>query len=479
MKDDELDDALAKTKEAGELKPFMDGLETVAKHSVDVDKKLTKTADDIRKEFSRGLEDLKNEVCVSLEDVAERQKRLSAASLRHAADFLPRIESVNVLREAIPDTVKQMANRFEHQIAPTLPKKMQQPEVAMAVHAWWVRASQAQCLRKHGANLGRISAEMEKLERALGEYHYGDAKLAEIASKAALAEDADATGGYLVPTIIASEVMRLVTDASKITPLCRPWPMTKKVEQVPNEATAVTINWIDEAGTLTAGDPTFGQTTLTSEKLAGRSTMSVEVFEDSNVALLPYLLSVFSEKMAGELDYQMILGDGSGPQITGVMSASGINAVTSATAAGRALTWQLLVDTFTGASEGSARDGGYWFCSPKGYAALLGLVDDQGRPIVQMNVQGAPAGAILGKPIIESARLGGNLTLDDVTNTATKIVFGPPRVILFGTRTGMRWDVTDQVNWATYQMDARLIGRFAGNVGVPAAFTYLGQVAYT
>lgn len=313
-------------------------------------------------------------------------------------------------------------------------------------------------------------AEFSKLGAALG--------VGSAVQKAALAEDSDATGGFLVPTIVAGEVVRLVADSSKVTPLCRPWPMTKKVEQVPNEATAVTINWIDEANTLTGGEPVFGQTTLTAEKLAGRATLSIEVFEDSNVALLPYLLSVFSEKMAGELDFQMILGDGSQPQITGVMNASGINAITSGTAAGRALTYALLVSTFTAASEGSAREGSYWFVSPAGYTQLLSLVDSQGRPIVQMDVQGAPAGAILGKPIIESARLGGTLTLDDTTETATKIVFGPPRTILFGTRTGMRWDVTDQVNWASYQMDARLIGRFAGNVGVPAAWTYLGEIAY-
>jgi len=46
-----------------------------------------------------------------------------------------------------------------------------------------------------------------------------------------------------------------------------------------------------------------------------------------------------------------------------------------------------------------------------------------------------------------------------------------------GTRLGMSWDVTDQVNWATYRADARLVGRFGGRVTVPAAWTYV-EVSY-
>jgi HK97 family phage major capsid protein len=476
---------LKAAKDATEFEPFLDGLEKVADHSMKTAKRIEERAVETETKITRSVEDLEAKMEKSVADILEAQSKLSAFNkTTHLAQAIAPVVSTNNLKDALPEAVKAMGHTFEAITVPNLirsapsAKKLHDPMVALAVNAWFIRATQRQCLRKYGGDLPRITKEMEDIKDALNEHFFGTPEMAALAEKAALAEDADATGGYLVPTIVGSEVMRLVTDNSQIAPLCRPWPMTKKVEQVPNEASAVTINWIDEANTLTGGDPTFGQTTLTAEKLAGRATLSIEMFEDSNVALLPFLLAVFSEKMGGELDYQMILGDGSGPQITGVMNASGINAITSGTAAGRSLTWALLVSTFTGASEGSARQDAYWVCSPAGYTQLLSLADSNGLPIVQMNPQGPPAGTILNRPIIESARLGGSLTLDDTTNTATKIVFGPPRTALFGTRTSMRWDVTDQVNWATFSMDCRLIGRYAGNIGVPAAWSYLGQLAY-
>jgi hypothetical protein len=35
----------------------------------------------------------------------------------------------------------------------------------------------------------------------------------------------------------------------------------------------------------------------------------------------------------------------------------------------------------------------------------------------------------------------------------------------------MKWEVTDQVSWSTYQADARMVGRFGYVVGVGAAWT--------
>jgi HK97 family phage major capsid protein len=211
--------------------------------------------------------------------------------------------------------------------------------------------------------------------------------------------------------------------------------------------------------------------------------MSIEVVEDANVGILNYLLEVFSEKMGGELDKQLVLGDGSTPLFTGIDNTAGINVVaSSATAAGRNLTWPLLVQTYVGGGEGVAMENGVWVVSPRGYSEIFGLADSTGQPIVKFSdTQNAPYGTILGRPIILSARWGGTpsgvtATLDDSTNDNTRILYGVPSSLLFGTRTGLRWDVTDQVNWATYSMDARLIGRYAMIVGVPSNWSRLTKL---
>jgi HK97 family phage major capsid protein len=343
---------------------------------------------------------------------------------------------------------------------------------AAAAGRWFQLATLSQT-RQRATKFDQHAKEFHKLTEALDD--------AGSEQKAALAEDADATGGYLVPTLIDANISRLITDAAMLWPQCRQVGLRTKTTQVPNVDSAVTVAWIEEAVTLSNTEPTFGQTTLTAEKLSARATMSLEVVQDSAPAVLQFLLSEFTRKMAGELDYQIVLGAGSSPQIVGIMNASGINAITSGTAGGRALTWDLLTAVFTQGSEASTRNDGVWLTSPTGLAELLQLSDSQSRPLILWGsgMDGVPLPSLLGRPIVTSARWGGSDTLDDTTNTATSIAFGPPGVVLAGTRLGMSWDVTDQVNWNRYQADARLVGRYAGNVGVPAAWTYLGQVDYS
>src|SRR3990172_8172138 len=365
-------------------------------------------------------------------------------------------------------------------MARTMPKDspLSDATVAMAVTEWFRRSTQIQIPRRWAATIQEDAQVADKLFSALQERHFGPDW--QTIQKAALQEDTAAEGGNLVPTIVEADILRQVKDASKLYPLARQISMTRKVHQVPSETTAVTVNWIDEESALTQGEPAFAQKTLTAEKLAGRAKMSLELVEDSAPGLLAYLLTVFTEKMGGELDKQIVLGDGSGPQITGIDTASGINVISSSvTAAGRALTYALLVNTFTGASESSAIETGYWIVSPKGYTQILALSGTDNQPIVKFGtVETAPSGMLLGRPIVVSAPWGGAATPDEVTNTNTKIIYGPPSSLLFGTRMGMRWGVTDQVGWANFQMDARLVGRFAGNVAVPANFSRLSKVNY-
>lgn len=462
---------------------LLDGINKIADTVHSELRKHGKRLDEVKDSTDKKIDELESKTNKSLEDVVGRIAKLKDHSsvLGKALRIEPGDDNV---KDVIRPETKAIAGHFES-ICRSMPKEsaLSDPTVHMAAHDFFVASTRSQ-LRKFASTAHENASRVDKIYAALQEKHYGSNW--EAITKAALQEDTAAEGGNLVPTIVEAEIVRQIKDAGDIWPQARQIAMRTKVHQVPSESTAVTVNWIDEEGALTQGEPTFAQKTLTAEKLAGRAKMSVELIQDSAPGLLNYLLEVFSEKMAGELDKQLVLGDGSGPQITGIMNASGINAITSATAAGRELTYALLVSTFTGASEKSARMNGYWIVSPKGYAELIGLAadavsagDGKGQPIVQFgNVPNAPAGTILGRPIIVSARLGGNLTLDDVTNTATKIVFGPLNSLLAGTRAGLTWDVTDQVSWANYQMDARLIGRFAGNVAVPGNFTYLGQVAY-
>jgi HK97 family phage major capsid protein len=145
------------------------------------------------------------------------------------------------------------------------------------------------------------------------------------------------------------------------------------------------------------------------------------------------------------------------------------------------------VNTYVGNGEGTAIENGVWIVSPTGYRVMLGMTDTTGQPMIKYDGPAtAPAGTLLGRPIIVSARFGGSptaaivtATLDDSTNANTKIIYGVPSSLLCGTRMGLRWDVTDQVSWGSFSLDARLVGRFASVVGVPSNFSRLSKANYT
>jgi HK97 family phage major capsid protein len=115
----------------------------------------------------------------------------------------------------------------------------------------------------------------------------------------------------------------------------------------------------------------------------------------------------------------------------------------------------------------------------KGYTEILQLVDGNSQPLIQFQqgLQANPPMTLFGREIIVSGALSGaGDTLDDTTNANSTILFGTLQNVVAGTRQGLSWDVTDQVSWASYQMDARLVGRFGGVVGVPAAWTALTHI---
>lgn len=331
---------------------------------------------------------------------------------------------------------------------------------------WFAGASKLMCVRSFGREHDQILRWWRPLDEAL-----------HAVGKTALAGLTDASGGYTIPNIVAGEVLKIIRDASLIYGRARQVVMTSDTLIFPNEATAVTINWSNTDGTtLTPGEPVFGSSTLNARKLIGRATFSLELLDDSNVAILPFLQACFAEKMGGELDLQAI--EGSGSPFTGVSGATSVNDAGGTngtngvvlTYSSTASTKASLVKIYTAASETQPRNEGFWVCGPAVYAQIIGMVDSNGQPVVRFgNVEGAPSGTILGRPIIVSARLP-KTTVGAGTVSVGGLYFGPGSALLFGTRRGMQWDVTDQVSWATYQGDARMVGRFGYVVGVPTAW---------
>lgn len=139
--------------------------------------------------------------------------------------------------------------------------------------------------------------------------------------KAAMAEGAGSTGGYLVPVDYEMAMIRLAREASFALQYCTVIPMAHQTMLLPSEATLVSVNWIGEASSITASDPTYGQVNLTAKKLAGLTTaVSNELLADSEFDIVSLLTEQFAYATVLELDNQVLNGTGS--PVSGVLSAA-------------------------------------------------------------------------------------------------------------------------------------------------------------
>jgi HK97 family phage major capsid protein len=289
---------------------------------------------------------------------------------------------------------------------------------------------------------------------------------------------ADAQGGYTVPNIVSSDVLKLIRDASQVFGIARQIPMTSDTLLIPNEATQVVTYWsTTQASVLTGGEPVFGVTTLSAARLHGRATMSLVLLDDANVAVIPFLAQCFVERMGGDLDAQAI--EGVGTPFTGVSgAASVVDAAATNGTNGVTLQYGLgtstiggLVKVFTKGGEGLSRRDGVFVSGPGVYAKVLAMIDGNGQPIVRLGtVEGAPNNTLFGRPYLVSNRLSAT-TIGSGTFSVGNLYFGSPSALIFGVRQNMKWEITDQASWANYRADARMVGRFAYAVGVPAAWT--------
>lgn len=464
MSEKRIDDAMDDLRKVAELEPIVDGIEKVAGHVTKVENRVNKAIEDQNEKIEKGLKATDEKMEKGFNNVVDRLEDFSKRfSFTNRMSFAQ--DDMSALKSAVPERFKKNLGMYAALQTGAPDSMFRKEEFAAATHAWLNVATKLQ-LRKYDNEREQNLKDLEALNGAFDNV-----------AKTALGGLTDNLGGYSVPNIVGSEVFKIIRDASDIYGKARQLVMTSDTLSYPDEATAVTINWSNTDGTtLTAGEPTFGVKTLNARKLIGRATFSLELLDDSNVAILPFLQSCFAEKMGGELDFQAI--EGAGTPFTGVLNATSVNdcARTNGTNgvvlnySTTASTKASLVQLFTKGAERFTRDQGVFVCGPGVYAQIIGLVDTNGQPVVRLGtVEGQPNNTLFGRPIIVSNRIPAT-TIGAGTVSVGGLYFGPMAALMFGVRTGFRWDVSDQVSWATYQADARMVGRFGFVVGIPTAW---------
>ncbi len=247
-----------------------------------------------------------------------------------------------------------------------------------------------------------------------------------------LDETTDAQGAVLVPTEFAGEVFRIAETYGIARRDCRIMPMRTKSKDVQTLASGVTAYWPGEGVAITKGEPTFGEATLTAKKVAALIANTEELFEDSGIELYGLLTELTAEAISEQEDNQLFQGDGSSPSIYGILTKTGVNAVTLDTGNISFANVDLdKIRDLPNSLTGGARKGGKFYLHYNILTHLAKLKDNDGR-YTWLGPNGAYPDNLVGWPYEASEEMPSDS--DDAADTPFACFGNLKKAVVFGDR---------------------------------------------
>jgi HK97 family phage major capsid protein len=144
-----------------------------------------------------------------------------------------------------------------------------------------------------------------------------------------LNESIPSEGGFLVPQEFSTELLKnsyqtsLVASRANRSPIKGNSISYKRIKETTrangSRYGGIQLYWINEAGTITASKPTFGELNLKLQKIVGMYYASEEVLSDA-VALESDIDDMFTEEFGFKIDDAVINGTGAGVPL-GILNA--------------------------------------------------------------------------------------------------------------------------------------------------------------
>ncbi len=240
--------------------------------------------------------------------------------------------------------------------------------------------------------------EKQKQMRSFVDYcTTGDARLIH-QQRADLASNGTTTGGYLVPTFVSANVLQDLVAQTSVRSMGAQVMEIVGNTNVPIMQDAV-ANFIVEAQSVTATDPTTAEAQLKPQLLICKTTYSWQLANRSVVSITDQLQKAFVRGIAKTESSKFLYGGGSNePQ--GVI-ASGTTAVTTASATTFTLPELLQVhDSINPIYEKT----GAWIMSPAAATIARSLESTGGFPVITPNLTGG-FDQLYGRPVILDANM--------------------------------------------------------------------------
>lgn len=290
----------------------------------------------------------------------------------------------------------------------------------------------------------------------------------------ALQENTDSEGGYLVPTDQRFDVIRNPgTPGGVVRPRSTVFTTTRDGGTFPT-ATSVTWAGIAEEANPADSDPAFNSAPFTIRKSGANNRLSMELLNDSAVAIPALLGTLYGESLGRYEDQQSIEGDGTteplGLRVAGPAAVGTVADVTD--------TWTLAaptaVEVIAAYFELPAqwRNNASWFMTSSLMARIVQIGSAAAGIHFTELLNGTPGMTLLGRPVFFFDGTGWD---DAATISANEELgaFGDFRQYYFIDRMGMTVARDDSVYFATDQIAFKARTRYDSLFSIADAFRIL------
>ena len=270
------------------------------------------------------------------------------------------------------------------------------------------------------------------------------------------------TSGAFIPVAYSDqffEHLRKKTSVLAANPVIIPIEHAGSMK-VPTTTASVTVIGTAEAGTITASDPTLANVTLDPKKFAALTLINAEAIDDSSPQIRELVANILISDLAVELDKQLIIGSGSGNDLTGLRNISSPTDGPSTGAAGTALTFDILADTVAAAETANLDpDNLVWFMHSRTWGSVRKLKDTATRPIVAADPTVGVPKSLFGRPVFTSNNLSITETVGGNSDCSSILLVDMSRIVV-GVARNIEVKISEDYAFNTDQVAVRATARY-------------------
>ncbi|WP_052397241.1 phage major capsid protein [Streptomyces sp. NRRL F-5123] len=286
-------------------------------------------------------------------------------------------------------------------------------------------------------------------------------------------------GGFLIPEILRSELLRValemavVRSRARVVPmesLTVPYPMLDSTSNASSVYGGVVGYWTEEGGSLTDSSPTFGRIELAAKKLTLYSEIPNELFSDSIISLQQFMNESYPEALAWFEDVAFTDGNGVGQPLGYLNAPAAVSVAKESGQAAGSIVWENIVKAYSRMLPSSIARA-VWVAHIDTFPELatMALSVGTGGSAVWIGTPaadgaGAPPMTILGRPVIFTEKVSSVGTAGDINF----VDFG---YYLIGDRQAMQAQTSTEYKFGNDKTAVRVIERVDGTPWIKTAIT--------